>query len=161
MNMVHQFGNQFKNQNGIQIQEVEKRKQKRKEKRRRPRSPGLLGFSARQRAIAPSARSRPAQLVCSSPASSPAHVAHVRMPPIFPCCRCHLTPHVSHPRLQCRLPHPRLNRLRDQCLTAVAGRARGHARGMALSFPCATPTQPHASYWMPLNMPPPLDRRPP
>ena len=106
-----------------------KRKQKRKEKRRRPRSPGLLGFSARQRPAAPPARSKPAQLA----RSSPARVAHARAPPRFPCCRCHLASHVSLTPQQCRLP-PRLNRRVTGGRQPWQGRARGsHARGTTLS----------------------------
>ena len=55
------------------------------------------------------------------------------------------TPHVSHPRLQCRLPHPRLNHLRDRRPTAVAGAGQGVT---PREWPCplgAAPTQPRTA----------------
>ena len=139
MNMVHQFGNQFKNQNGIQIQEVEKRKQKRKEKRRRPRSPGLLGFSAHQRAAAqqaaPPARSRPAQLARGSPARQRALCS--------PTATATWAPHVSLSPVHLLHATPRpltLIPFSDRAPTALAGVGQGVTPG---AWPCplgAAPT---------------------
>ena len=80
-----------------------------------------VGLAASRSAQASQPSSRPSALLTGTPF-------------FFASSRCPLDPACQpHTRLQCRLPHPRLNRLRDRRPTVVAGRARGHAQGMALS----------------------------
>jgi hypothetical protein len=70
------------------------------------------------------------------------HDAHARVFPRSACSRCHAGPASQPPRPQCRLPHPRLDRLRDRRPTAVAEAGQGVTPG---TWPCllgAAPTQP-------------------
>jgi len=68
--MVHQSGNQFKNQNGIQIKKKERKteKKRKEEKASQPRLLGLLG--PRQ----------PAQPACQSPFPSSQHARAAHEP---------------------------------------------------------------------------------
>ena len=124
----------------------------RKKKKRRSGPPSQpLGFAAQP---AP-ARTHAAQRAGPGCRCSPAH-------PTAPPAAAATWPHAS-----ATLQHSVV--FLSHASTAYATDARqrwqggpgGHAWGMALSLPCATPTPPHASHWMPPNTSPPLDRHPP
>ena len=140
---MHQFGIQIlePNSNSNKRDEM-KNKIEKEEKGCRPRKPPRPARPApasqpnrpANPSRLPSARTRPTSRPSASP--TPAH------PSASLAATTRWTPHVSHPRLQCRLPHPRLNRLRDRRPTAVAGAGQGVTPG---AWPCplgAAPTQP-------------------
>ena len=78
MNMVHQFGNQFKNQNGIQIKKKE-RKTEKKRKEEKASQPRLLGFAAQPAQTTDRPQlTQPAQLAAQ-------RIAHARAPICLAC----------------------------------------------------------------------------
>ena len=118
------------------------------------------------------------------PASRPRMPLLARAPNSPASYRCHLAPRVSHtsptparfpvslaaaatgPHASATLQHSVVFLTHASTAYATDARQRwqgglgGHARGMALSLPCAAPTPPHTTHWMPPNTSPPLDRHP-
>ena len=105
--------------------EFNQRRRKRKQKKEKEKKKKLLGPPARS--SRPAQLAWPAQQVAQRASPTPARL------PVFPCCRCHLAPHVSRtPATVSSSPHAS-TAARSEADSNGRGGLWGHARGTALS----------------------------